>query len=113
MQAQKSQGANYSSGAAARSFTICDLTFFAARELYVAMILSASDLIDALGGNHAVAEEFGVQHNTVSTWRGRGFPGWACARLRAMAERGGHQCAATLFDIKPPPRALAAREQAA
>jgi hypothetical protein len=49
------------------------------------MIKTASQLIDALGGTSAVADAFGVQDNTISTWRTRGFPAWACIRFREAA----------------------------
>jgi hypothetical protein len=79
------------------------------------MISTATALIDALGGNQVVAELLGVQHNTVSTWRVRGFPAWACGRLRAAADAGEHRYAPELFEIRPPQnmRPAAAETQAA
>jgi hypothetical protein len=66
------------------------------------MIDTVSDLIDALGGNHPVATALGVQHNTVSGWRVRGLPPWACAPLRTAAELAGKSCSPAMFAIKRP-----------
>jgi len=65
------------------------------------MITTASQLIDALGGTSAVADAFGVQNNTISTWRARGFPAWACARLRHAAIAAALTADEGLFEIKP------------
>lgn len=65
------------------------------------MITTASQLIDALGGTSAVAAVFGVQDNTISTWRARGFPAWACARLRETAVAAALKTDESLFEIKP------------
>lgn len=72
------------------------------------MISTPSDLIDVLGGNRPVATLFGVRQNTVSTWRQRGFPAWACARLRAEAQAGALRFDESLFDIKPRTRSAEA-----
>lgn len=71
------------------------------------MITTASQLIDALGGTSAVAAVFGVQDNTISTWRARGFPAWACARLREAATAASLQADEVLFEIKPRVRSAA------
>ena len=65
------------------------------------MIKTASDLIDALGGNRTVAAVFGVQDNTISTWRTRGFPAWACIRFREAALAAALKVDDRLFETKP------------
>lgn len=64
------------------------------------MVRSASDLIDALGGSNAVAKRLGVKHNTVASWRSRGFPPWASIWLRAIAAESGIAADANLFAIR-------------
>lgn len=64
------------------------------------MIVTVTDLIDALGGNQTVAAMLGVQHNTVSTWRERGLPGWACSRLRDAADAAALRYECALFEIR-------------
>jgi hypothetical protein len=65
------------------------------------VIKTASDLIDALGGNKTVAAIFGVQDNTISTWRTRGFPAWACIRFREAAIAAALNVDDKLFETKP------------
>lgn len=65
------------------------------------MILTAGQLIDALGGNRDVAAMIGVRHNTVSTWRERGFPAWVAAKLQDAAERAQVRYDPSLFEIRP------------
>jgi hypothetical protein len=64
------------------------------------MVRSAGDLIDALGGSNAVAKSLGVKHNTVASWRSRGFPPWASIRLRAIAAGSGIATDAGIFEIR-------------
>jgi hypothetical protein len=71
------------------------------------MIASASELINELGGTGEVAGALGVKDNTVSTWRERGFPAWACERLRALAVVKGKQADPQLFEIKSRVRSAA------
>lgn len=71
------------------------------------MITTASQLIDALGGTSALADTFGVQDNTISTWRNRGFPAWACGRLREAASSAGLNADEDLFEIRPRTRSAA------
>ena len=65
------------------------------------MIKTASQLIDALGGTGTVAAVFGVQDNTISTWRTRGFPAWACIRFREAALAAALKVDNRLFETKP------------
>jgi hypothetical protein len=69
------------------------------------MIRTESDLIDALGGTTAVKALCDVRHNTVSSWRNRGFPPWAIAILRDAAGAAAIECDPALFAIKRPQRA--------
>ena len=71
------------------------------------MITTASQLIDALGGNSAVAALFRVRHNTVSTWRTRGLPAWSCGRLREAADAAGIKADDELFEARSRARSAA------
>lgn len=68
------------------------------------MVSTESDLIDALGGTNAVAALCEVKHNTVSSWRTRGFPPWAIGRLQTESAERGIDAAPTLFEIRRPQR---------
>lgn len=71
------------------------------------MIMTPSELIDELGGTGVVANLLGVRDNTVSTWRERGFPAWACDRMRQAAAGAGKVTDPALFEIKPRARSAA------
>ena len=70
------------------------------------MIETPGDLIDGLGGTGAVAQLIGVKDNTVSTWRERGIPGWACVRLRDAADAADLRTDPRLFESRPRTRAV-------
>lgn len=52
-------------------------------------ITTPGGIIDAFGGNRAVASLFGVVESAVSNWRGRGFPAWTHLRLLRECELRG------------------------
>lgn len=62
------------------------------------MIETATDLIDALGGTSAVAEQLGASQSAVSNWRNRGVPAWARLPLARECERRGLPVDPDLFD---------------
>jgi len=74
------------------------------------MIETVSSLIDELGGTKTVATMLGVKDNTVSTWRrgDRGFPAWACSKLRDAAKSAGLNVDDGLFEIRVHARARSA-----
>ncbi len=49
------------------------------------MIIQPAKLIDALGGNSAVADMLGVGPSAVSNYRKTGFPAWTHRRLLSEA----------------------------
>ena len=66
------------------------------------MIMTASDLLYALGGNSAVAALLKVKHNTVSGWRVRGLPAWTFRDLRAAASDRSLKVSEGVFDVPRP-----------
>ncbi len=68
------------------------------------MIRTESDLIDALGGTGAVKTLCDVRHNTVSSWRNRGFPPWAMTILRSAADAAALDYDQAIFEIRRPQR---------
>ena len=54
-----------------------------------AVLKTASDVIDALGGTSATAELFQVSSSAVSNWRKEGFPRALHLRLYRTCERRG------------------------
>ena len=60
---------------------------------YIETMMTASQIIDALGGTGKVAAELSVSAPTVSVWRWRpnGIPGRYWMALVAMAEASGHK----------------------
>jgi hypothetical protein len=53
------------------------------------MTLTASQIIDLLGGTVAVAEGIGAPPSTVSSWKVNGIPDWRKAALEMLAARKG------------------------
>jgi hypothetical protein len=72
----------------------------------MARLKTIDEVIKALGGSGAVAEKIGVAGNTVSTWRRRGIPAWACGTMQQECEEQKVDADPDLF--RPRRRALAA-----
>jgi hypothetical protein len=71
--------------------------------------MTADDLIDALGGNLAVAEIAGVGSSAVSNWRRAGrLPPRLYLRLAAAGRERGVEVPEGLFKETPDPRRGAA-----
>lgn len=71
------------------------------------MISTAGELIDGLGGTGAVAKLLEVEDSTVSTWRVRGLPAWACRPLEEAAKQTELSVDASLFERRPRARSAA------
>ena len=69
--------------------------------------MDPGDLIDALGGSAEVADQLGIEPNTVGNWRKRGFPNWALRALGTMCAKY-HIDPGAALDPQPPRRARAA-----
>lgn len=73
------------------------MTIFKRHE-YARWMVTASELIDALGGNGTVAEKAGVKPSAVSNWRKFGcFPPRVYLRLAAHARKRGIEIPEELF----------------
>ena len=69
--------------------------------------MTASDLIDTLGGNRKVAALFGVRSSAVSNWRALGrFPARLHYRISKVCEERGVEVDERLFD-EPQQQAVA------
>ena len=60
---------------------------------------TASKVMDALGGNSAVARLTGSKPKAVSNWRARGFPPRTFASLNAALAKIGLSAPAKLWDM--------------
>lgn len=64
-------------------------------------LMTAAELINALGGTAKVAEALGTAQNTVGNWLQRGIPAWAMPKLARLCRKRGVNPGMTLEPQQP------------